>query len=236
MESSVLPAAEISAILSSKFICVKIDADNPGDAEKMLGQVKGNVLPFYAYVTPEGKFISGTSGFRNEKVFKADLEGAMKSDLMKVPADAEKKLAKAAEQAAKDLEAKKVASVLKAAKDADTIRGFSDSKDKLKELAAQAVQLGHQRIKEAADLCKDSKFEEAAAILSTVAKDFKGSEVEPAAAAATKAVDHLRSAGKFLEKEDKAGAKKQCELVVKECKDVAPFLELAEAKLKEIAP
>jgi len=39
-------AAEISAILTSKFVCVKVDADNAGDAEKMLSQVKGNILPF----------------------------------------------------------------------------------------------------------------------------------------------------------------------------------------------
>ncbi len=228
-----LPAAEISAILTSKFICVKVDADNPGDAEKMMSQVKGNTLPFYAYVTPEGKFISGTSGFRGEKAFKADLEGVLKSDLMKVAPDAEKKLAKVAEQAAKDLEAKKVASVFKASKDADTIRGFSESKDKIKELAAQAVQLGMQRIKEAADLCKEAKFEEAGTILAAVVKEFKGTEVEPAANAANKAVDHFKTASKYLEKEDKAAAKKQYDLVAKECKDVPSFLELAEAKLKE---
>jgi hypothetical protein len=236
MESRVLPSTEISAILTSKFVCLKVDADNPGDAEKMLSQVKGNILPFYAYVTPEGKFISGTSGFRSEKVFKADLEGVLKSDLMKVAPDAEKKLAKLADQAAKDLEARKLQAVFKAARDADTVRGVSESKDKIKELAGQAVQLGMQRITEACDLCRDAKFDEAGAILSALVKEFKGTDVEPAAIAANKAVDHFKSAAKALEKEDKAGAKKQFDLVVKECKDVAAFLELAESKLKEIAP
>src|SRR5947208_3445249 len=67
MESRVLPAADVVAILSAKFICLKVDADNPGPAEKFLSQVKGNMLPFYAYATPDGKFISGTRGFRRDE-------------------------------------------------------------------------------------------------------------------------------------------------------------------------
>jgi len=228
MESSVLPSEEVSAILSGKFICVKVDADNPGPAEKMLSQVKGNILPFYAYATSDGKFITGTSGFRSKTVFKADLEGVLKSDLLRVPAEFDKKLAKMADQAAKDLEAKKIPAVIKAARDAAAIRGFSDSKDKIQELLTQAVASGQDRIKEAAEHCRDAKFDEAGAILSAVAKDYKGSELEKPAAAATKALDKFKSAAK-----DAGAAKRYYEQVVKECKDAAPFVELAEAKLKE---
>jgi hypothetical protein len=128
----------------------------------MLSQVKGNTLPFYAYATPDGKFISGTSGFRSEKVFKADLEGVLKNDALKAPPELEKKLAKMAEQAAKDFEAKKFAAVLKAAKDADAIRGFSESKDKIKDLQAQTLEAGNQKIKEAAQLAGEGKFDDAA--------------------------------------------------------------------------
>jgi len=230
MESSVLPAAEIVAILSAKFVCVKVDADNPGPAEKMLSQVKGNTLPFYAYATPDGKFVSGTSGFRSEKIFKTDLEGVLKNDALKAPPELEKKLAKMAEQAAKDFEAKKFAAVLKTAKDADAIRGFSDAKDKIKELQTQTIDAGQQKIKEAAQLAGDGKFDEAAPILSAAAKDYKGSDVEKAATAGTKALDRLKSAAK---ESDPKGAKRYYELIVKECKDAAPFVELAQAKLKE---
>jgi len=230
MESSVLPAAEIVAILSAKFICVKVDADNPGPAEKMLSQVKGNTLPFYAYATPDGKFISGTSGFRSEKAFKADLEGVLKNDALKVPPEFDKKLAKMAEQAAKDFEAKKFAAVIKAAKDADAIRGFSESKDKIKELFVQVLDGGHAKIKEAAQLCGEGKLDDAAPILSSLARDYKGSEIEKAAAAGTKALDRLKSAAK---ESDPKGARRFYEMIVKECKDAAPFVELAESKLKE---
>lgn len=229
MESSVLPAAEIVAILS-KFVCVKVDCDNPGPAEKMLSQVKGNTLPFYAYATPDGKFISGTSGFRNEKSFKSDLEGVLKNDALKAPPELEKKLAKMAEQAAKDFEAKKFAAVIKTAKDADAIRGVSDSKDKIKELQTQTLEAGQQKIKEAAQLAGDGKFDDAAPLLSSAAKDFKGSDVEKAATAGSKALDRLKSAAK---ESDPKNAKRFYELILKECKDAAPFVELAQSKMKE---
>lgn len=230
MESRVLPAAEVAAILSAKFICLKVDADNPGPAEKFLSQVKGNTLPFYAYATPDGKFISGTSGFRGEKAFLADLDGVLKNEALRVPPELEKKLAKMADQAAKDFEAGKIAAVLKAGRDADAMRGFSDAKDKIKALCGQAADAGLQKIKEAAALCADAKFDEAGALLSPLARDYKGSEVERAATAATKALDRFKSAAK---ESDPKSAKRFYEQVVKDCKDAAAFVELAEAKLKE---
>lgn len=229
MESSVLPAAEIVAILS-KFVCVKVDCDNPGPAEKMLSQVKGNTLPFYAYATPDGKFISGTSGFRNEKSFKSDLEGVLKNDALKAPPELEKKLAKMAEQAAKDFEGQKTGAVIKAARDADAIRGFSESKDKIKELLARVIEGGDQKIKEAAALAGDGKFDEASALLGAAAKEYKGTEVERAANAGSKALDRLRSAAK---ESDPKGARRYYEQILKDCKDAVPFVDLASARLKE---
>jgi hypothetical protein len=235
MESRVLPSADVAPLLS-RFVCVKVDADNPGEAEKILSQVKGNILPFYAYLTPDGKFISGTSGYRDVGVFKADLEGVMKSELLKVPAELEKKLAKLADQAEKDLEAKKTSAVLKAAKDAQLIRGFSASKDRLLGLQGKALESGRERIREAADLCRDGKYEEAGTLVASLLKDFKGTELEAAGNAANKGKDKLKTASIEVERGNKAAAKRQLELVVKECKDAAPFVELAEARLKELAP
>ncbi len=232
MESRVLPAPEISAILAAKFVCVKVDCDNPGPAGQMMSQVKGSTLPFYIYVTPDGKFITGTSGFRAADAFKADLEGVLKNDLLRLPPELEKKLARIAEQAAKDFEAKKTAAVIKAAKDAEAIKGSSDSKDKVLGLLAQILEGGRQKLKEAADLCRDGKADEAVAITAALAKDFKGTELEKATAAANKAADRFKSAAKESEPNGK-GAKRLFELIVKECKDAPAFVELAEARLKE---
>lgn len=223
-----LPSAEIKAILAAKFVCVKVDADNPGPADKLLSQVVGNILPFYAYASPDGKFLHGTSGFRAEPVFKADLERVLKHESLQVPADAEKKLAKLAEQAEKDLAEKKFAAVVKTARSAEGVRGFSASKDRIASVYGQAVTAGRDRIQEAADLCRDAKFDEAAAILNALEKDFKGTELERTVAAAEKAHGRLKSAAK-----DASGSRKLYEAVVKDCKDAPAFVELAEAKLKE---
>jgi hypothetical protein len=229
MESRVLPEAEIAAILASKFVCVKINIDNPdGASRQLLDKVQGNILPFFAYAGPDGKFISGTSGFRDAAKFKADLEAVLANPALRVPPEVEKKLAKLAEQAAKDAEAGKVAALLKTAKTAEGARGFSESKDKILELRAKAVESGRAKIQEAADLCKDGKFEEAAGIVSALSREWKGGELEKPLAAAAKGVDRLKGSAK-----DPTQAKRLCELIVKECKDAPPFVEAAEAKLKD---
>lgn len=233
MESRVLPAKDVAAILAAKFVCVKVNADNPGPAAKILGQVQGNTLPFFAYVTPDGKFISGTSGFRDEKTFKADLEGVLQSELLKVPAPLEKKLAKMAEQAAKDAEAGKTAALIKTARQAQAIRGSSPSKDKIAELYAAAVEQGRGKLQEAADLCRDGKFDEADKLVGAVARDYKGTELDKPAAAAKKALPRLRQAHKDAEAGNAKSARRAWELVVKECADAPAFVALAESKLKE---
>src|SRR5437667_8123339 len=135
MESRVLPAKSVTALLAENFVCVKINIDKPpAAAQKILEQVKGNTLPFYVYTTPDGRFITGTSGFRDEGRFKADLEAVLKSDLLKVSAEDEKKLLAAAEQAGKDLEAKKYSAVVKAVQEAEGIKGISETKKKLRDL------------------------------------------------------------------------------------------------------
>ena len=232
MESRVLPAKDVAAILAAKFVCVKVNVDSPGPAAKILEQVQGNTLPFFAYVTPEGKFISGTSGFRDEKTFKADLEGVLQSDVLRVPAPLEKKLASMAEQAAKDAEAGKTAAVVKTARQAEAIRGSSASKDRIRELYAKALEDGRGRLEAAADLCREGKFDDAGKVVSEVSKDYKGTELEKAAAAANKALPRLRQAHKDAEAGNANAAKRAWELVVKECKDAGPFAELAEEKLK----
>lgn len=230
MNEQVFPAADVVAVLNSKFVCLKVDADNPGPAGKYTSQVKGDILPFIAYVGPDGKFISGTSGFRSVQVFLADLEAVLRSDALKVAPELERKLAKAADQAAKDLDANKPAAVLKAVREADAIRGFSASKDKLDELRKQVLGLGRERLKEAAQLCADGKFDESGAALAALSRDFKGSDLERATVVANKALDRFRSAAK--ESNDKA-AKRHYEMILNDCKDATPFWELAKSKLNE---
>src|SRR6185503_12267026 len=125
MESRVLPSKSVAPVLSEFFVCVKVNIDKPpAAAEKLFEQVNGNTLPFYVYTTPNGTFISATSGYRDEGEFKTDLENVLKHHSLRPSADQEKKLAAAVEQAAKDLEAKEYATVIKAWRESSSIHGF----------------------------------------------------------------------------------------------------------------
>jgi hypothetical protein len=230
MNERVFPSPEVAALLSTKFVCLKVDADNPGPAAKYTGQVKGDILPFIAYVSPDGKFISGTSGFRSVPVFLADLEAVLRSDALKVAPELERRLAKLADQAAKDLEANKIPAVVKAAREAEAARGFSASKDKICELYNQLLGVGRERLKEASQLCADGKFDESGAALSALVRDFKGSDLERSAVVATKALDRFKAASK---ESDPKAARRHYEMILNDSKEATPFWELARAKMNE---
>jgi thioredoxin-like negative regulator of GroEL len=179
MESRVLPSKSVAPVLSEYFVCVKINIDKPpAAAEKLFEQVNGNTLPFYVYTTPDGTFISATSGYRDVDEFKGDLEGVLKHHSLRPSADQEKKLAAAADQAAKDLESKEFALVIKAWRDSNGVRGFSDSKKRLKSLADKAVEGGRARLQEAEGLVKAEKHAEAMALLKKLQTDFRGTDLD----------------------------------------------------------
>ena len=193
MESRVLPHKTIAPMLSEYFVCVKVNIDRPpAAAEKLFEQVQGNTLPFYVYMSPEGTIITSTSGFRDESQFKSDLEGVLKHASLRPSAEQEKKLAAAAEQAAKDLEAKEHAAVIKAWRDSLAMRGFSDAKKKLKALADKAVEAGRARLQEADALVKLDKHFEAMAILRKLQADFKGTDLDGPVKTAIDAIEAVR--------------------------------------------
>ena len=232
MESRVLPSKDVSALLTKNFVALKVDIDKaPADVQKYLSQVGGNTLPFYAYVGPDGKFIKGTSGFRDEKAFLDDLESVVKIVIPKAsPAD-EKKLAKAVEQAEKDLEAGRLAAVVKAAREAEKVRGLSEAKDRLKELQTKAEEAGAKGLDEAVALAKEGKYDDALTAVKRLASDFKGAPLEEKAAVAQKSLERLKSAEKFAEKGEKTSAKKLCDLIVKEAAGT-PWAAMAAEKGK----
>jgi hypothetical protein len=85
MEGVVHAAAPVRTLLAS-FVCVKVDADHePKASVKYLSQVKGNTLPFYAFTDPDGKYLGGTSGFRNEGAFQKDLQTVLQNAPPKAP-------------------------------------------------------------------------------------------------------------------------------------------------------
>ena len=193
MESRVLPHKTIAPLLAEYFVCLKVNIDKPPAAvEKLLEKVNGNTLPFYIYMAPDGTMISSTSGFRDESAFKADLEGVLKHSSLRPSVDQEKKLATAADQAAMDLESKEFAAVVKAWRDSLAVRGFSESKKKLKVLADKAVEGGRSRIQEAEALVKADKHAEAMAILKRLQVDFRGTDLDGPLKTAIDAIEAVK--------------------------------------------
>ena len=193
MESRVLPSRTVAPILNESFVCVRVNIDGPpAAAEKLFEQVNGNTLPFFVYTTPDGTLITSTSGFRDENQFKADLEGVLKHHSLRPSADQEKKLAAAAEQAAKDLDAKEYVAVVKAWRESLSVRGFSDSKKKLKALVDKAVEGGRARIQEADALVKQDKHADAMAILKKLQADFRGTDLDGPVKTAIDAIEAVK--------------------------------------------
>lgn len=197
MESRVLPSKTIAPLLVEYFVCVKVNIDKPpAAAEKLLQQVSGNTLPFIAYATHDGKYITGTSGFRDETQLRTDLDIVLKHDSLKVPPETEKKLADALVQAATDLERQNYAGVVKAWLHSTTVKGFSDTKKNLRRLCDQAVVQGRAMLKEAEGLAKDGRHDESLAIVRKVQADFRGTDLDGPARAALEALERARpSAG-----------------------------------------
>ena len=170
---------------------MQIDDPPPG-AEKLLRQVNGNILPFYVYTTPDGQFISGTSGYRDEREFKGDLERVLRHDALKVPPEVEKRLAAAVEQARKDLDAKQYGAVVKAWRDGVSAKGFSDSKRILQGILEKAVAAGRARLAEADALAQAGKHDEAKALLKQLQSDFRGTDLDGPIQASLAAVEKAK--------------------------------------------
>jgi hypothetical protein len=232
MEGRVLPSDEVSAVLSANFACLKVNIDSPPvEVKKFLDQVQGQTLPFYAYVTPDGKFIHGTSGFRAVEAFKQDLDKALRSDAMRAPPEVEKKLVQLATQAEKDLEAKRYGAVQRAAKDAEKVKGFSDARVRLQEMQGKALAALRQALDETAALAKDGKLDDALVSARRQLNDFRGTEVEAASVTAVKSIERLKAAAGNAEKGDKAGARHVYQLIQKEAPD-SPYAAIAAERLK----
>lgn len=193
MESRVLSSKSIAPTLAQYFVCVKVNIDRPpAAAEKILQQVPGNTLPFIAYTTPDGKFITGTSGFRDENQLGTDLDIVLKHDALKPSAEDQKKLAALLEQASKDLNAGNYLAAVKAWRESTFIRGFSEDKKNLRRLADQAAEQGRTLLQEAEGLSKAGKHEEALAIVKKVQADFRGTSLDGPAQAALEALEKAR--------------------------------------------
>jgi len=193
MGSRVFPSKSIAPLLTEYFVCVKVNVDRPpGAAEKLFEKANGNTLPLILFTTPDGAFISNTSGFRDENTFKADLERVLTHPSLRLSDEQEKKLAASADQAEKNLGAKEFGPVIRAWKESLYVKGFSDSKWKLKDLAERAVAAGRELLQDADSLVKADKQADAVTLLKKLQTDFRGTELEAPVRAALDAIEAVK--------------------------------------------
>ena len=238
MESRVLPDDEINGLLTKYFVCLEVGTDKPpADVEAILREVHGvgrtYGLPSYICLTPEGKVVRSTTGYRSVIAFKADLEAALKSESIRAAADVEKKVAEFAEQAAKDFEARKYGSVLQVAREAHQLRGWCEARAMLRGLADRCEEFGRQALEKTVGLTRSGSFDSAAAAAKKAQADFPGSEIERAAGIAVTCIERLQIAAKDQNGGDMAGARSLYESIVKEAAD-SPYKAIAEEKLAKL--
>ena len=239
MAKSVLVDGAIRSTLSRDFVCLEVDTDHaPFDVDAILRDVHGvgkkYTLPCFVYVTPEGKIIRSTTGFRGVVSFKMDLQKALSSDAMRSPADVEKKLAEAADAATKDFDAKKFGAVIRAAREADGAPGWCDGKIRLRVLHDRCEEAATQALEKAAGLAQKGNFDGASTAVKKVQTDFAGLDAaEHGADAALTSLERLVVASKANASGDSASARMVYEAIVKDAAGT-PYETIAWERLAKL--
>ncbi|MBI1850431.1 MAG: DUF255 domain-containing protein [Planctomycetes bacterium] len=239
MAKSVLVDGAIRSTLARDFVCLEVDTDHaPFDIDAILRDVHGvgnkYTLPCFVYVTPEGKIIRSTNGFRSVVAFKSDLQAALSSDAMRSPADVEKKLAEAADAATKEFDAKKFGAVIRAAREADGAPGWCDGKVRLRALHDRCEEAATQALEKAAGLAQKGNFDGAKAAVEKLQTDFAGSDTaERGAQAALTSLERLVVAAQANASGDSASARMVYEAIVKDAAGT-PYEAIAWERLAKL--
>jgi hypothetical protein len=104
----VLPSDEIKKRIADLAVGLAANCDQPeGDVEKIMREhlAGAQMLPFVAFVTYDGKWVGGYSGFKQPADFLRVLEAAEKSPLLQASEAVRKKLQPLVERSEKSAEA-----------------------------------------------------------------------------------------------------------------------------------
>lgn len=191
----VLPSAEVKARLGAIAVGLAADCDAPeSEVEQIMSAnlAGAQMLPFAGFVSFDGKWVDGFSGFRDTAEFVKVLDTADKSPLLNATEAVRKKiaaLAKTAEPAAKKSDWK---SVIKASKEAAKMFGRCPERETLAGFTKQARDWANAQFDAVVkDARSGADLTEARKKLNEVKKHFAGDPEGADADAGLKAIAKL---------------------------------------------
>lgn len=236
MAKRVFANKSVGDLLSREFVCLLVNADDlPQDVDALVRKVDGDILPFIAYVTPSGEFLTGTSGFRDVGDLTSDLESVLKNGRLAASPQDETKLARGAAAAQKELDTKHYASARRVATEQLKAPGRSESRTKLRAIIAACDDAGRELLRQSIESAKGDSLDKAMSLAKQVQRDFKGTPLETDAASAVKCIGKLQTAAMEAARGDKPAARHDYQLLMSEAKN-SPFAAIAEDKLKALSP
>lgn len=137
----VLPAASIKAKIGALAVGLAADCDDPEAAvDKLMREhlPGASTLPFAGFITHDGKWVGGFSGYKDEAAFQTVLTAAAASPLLDATPAVRKQLEKVSAAATAAAERGDWKAVLKAAQQAAKSNGRCPERDAVKAAEARA--------------------------------------------------------------------------------------------------
>jgi hypothetical protein len=203
----VLPDPEVKERLKDLVVGLAANCDKPeNDVEKIMREnLKGaNMLPFVAFVTYDGKWVGGYSGYKETAEFVKVLAAAEDTPYLKATKAVQEKLATLAEKAGKAAGAGDWKTVVAASRDAGKTTGRCPERKAIAEIMAKAQAWAAGKLDDAVKAAQaGSDLAPANEALAEVRKCFLG---EPEATDAETGMKALRRLSTILEAEAKGMA------------------------------
>jgi hypothetical protein len=167
----------VKELIADLAVGLSSDCDAPEDgvSTMMRDNLKGaGTLPFVGFVTHDGKWVGGFSGFKDASGFVKIVEDAERSPLIQASEATRKKLAPLAERAAKAAEAGDWKAVVAAMREANKTTGRCAERKALAGHMRQGRAWASARLDEAVKAAQAGDYATAEVAIADVKKQFAG--------------------------------------------------------------
>ena len=230
---------KVGELLKRHFVALVVEIDNaPKELQPLFNKIDGKTLPFLLCLTDRGQFLHGTSGPRNPEQLVADLTKTLADKAVALPKAREADLSKQLEALEKALDANNRKQAATAFQAIVRFRGYNAAKDKAHDLMDAAQAEGVKQLRDALAHGRKDEYDDAAKLVSQVAKDFAGLPIADEAREHQAALKLLEAAHQLST--DKKGNWKQTaaqrlNTLLSKHGDT-PYATLAHLRLQELRP